>query len=268
MKSDMLQNVINTLTENYMPAFTAGPIYSSFLTRVNTRLINTVSRFVTFPDGDGVEHTMWEDTIPQEVKEDISNWLGVRNTIIDAINELEGYYPPSTFEDTCNWLTRSDAITPDAINKLEQKYAIEYMSREAAGEKLYSNMKQYVESQVQSVVRSASNLNDMRDAVLNYLNKADTEKSKDPAALSYNNLPEWFDDMVLEVVESKFSKIYEDKQFKLDTRLSPSTRQAIETELLLMENVAKKLKIELKSTQPEFDKNAFLASIGLDLSAV
>lgn len=266
MKQDNLQKVINAMTENHMTSYTSGPIYSSFLFRVNSTLINLVSRHVTFPDGDGVEHTMWEDTIPVEVKEQISNWLGVRNTIIDAINELDGGYPPATIGETYDYLISTATNVNET--QLKQQFALEYLRRQKAGEKLHSNIKDYVDDSYTAVMRSNANLVDTRDAVITYLDKAETDKSKDPAALSYNNLPEWFDDMVLSVFEAKFSALYGKKLTMLDRPLSPSTRQAIETEALLMESVADKLKVELKSTRPEIDQNAFLASLGLDLSAI
>lgn len=267
MQNDNLQNIINAMTSNQMTSYTAGPIYSSWLFRVNSTVINLVSRFVSFPDGSGVEHETWEDTITPEVKEQLHNWLGVRNNIIDAINDLEGGFPPSSFDDTYTYLVQSASNVNES--QLKQMFAKEYIRRQQAGEKMHSTIKQYVEDHVTATIKGNETLIDVKDTVLNYLYKEESAKTKDASAVSYSNLPEWFDDMVFTVFESKFSEMYSKKQVMLDRRLSPSTRQAIETELYLMIETAKQVGVEIKPVEnTDFDQNAYLSSLGLNPSAI
>lgn len=267
MTQDTLQSIINAMTKSQMTSYTAGPIYSSFVFRVNSTLINLVSRFVTFPDGTGIEHETWEESIPADVKEQVHNWLGVRNNIVDAINELDGGYPPASIEDTYNYLLQSASNVDQ--NQLMQSFALDYVRRQSAGEKMHSTIQQYVEDHVATTLRSNSMLADTKDQVLSYLSKEDLEKSKDASATSYCNLPEWFEEVIATVFEAKFTDAYNKKLVLLDRRLSPNTRQAIETEVFLMEDVAKEIGIKLKhDKKSDFDQNAYLASLGLVSSAV
>lgn len=261
--TDTLNQTIATFSSHQMTSYTAGPIYSAWLFRVNNTLINTVSRHVRFADGAGVEHMPWDQDLTDDVKHDIANWLGVRNTIVDAIEDLEGGYPPSSFADTYEYLLQGNP--EDNERSLKQSYAMEYISRAKRGEKLHSTVQQYVEDNYAQSVKNYSTLRDVRDNVLAYLDNADYVKSRS-SAMDYGNLPDWFDEMIYTVSSSKFAASYGKKLTMLDRQLSASTRKAIETEIFLMEQVAQELNYELpvQTTTPTID-SGYLASLGITL---
>jgi hypothetical protein len=203
----------------------------------------------------------WDQDLTDDVKHDIANWLGVRNQIVDAIEDLEGGYPPSTFADTYDYLLRSNP--EDRSRELMQSYAVEYINRVKRGDKLHSTVKQYVEDNFAQAVKNYSTLRDVRDNVLNYLEQASYVKDRSEA-MEYNNLPEWFDEMVYTVGSTKFAASYSKKLTMLDRNLSPNTRKSVETEIFLMEQVAQELNYELPTPveTAEVD-NAYLASLGI-----
>jgi hypothetical protein len=259
--SDTLNNTVAVYSKYQMTSYTAGPIYSAWLFRVNNTLINAVSRLVRFPDANGVEHMPWDQDLTDDAKHEISNWLGVRNQIIDAIEDLDGGYPPSSFADTYEYLLRSNP--DDNERSLKQSYAVDYINRVRRGEKLHSTVQQYVEDNFAQTVRNYSILYDVRDQVLAYLDKAAYVKERSES-MEYNNLPDWFDEMIYTVASTKFASSYSKKLVTLDRKLSPSTRTAIESEIFLMEQVAQELNYELPtaSLTPQID-SAYLASLGL-----
>jgi hypothetical protein len=259
--SDTLTQTIAAFDKYQMNSYTVGPIYSAWLFRVNNTLINLVSRQVRFPDGAGIEHAAWEDEMTDDVKHEVQNWLGVRNSIVDAIEELEGGYPPSSFADTYDYLLRNNP--EDNERTLKQSFARDYLQRVKRGEKMHSTVQQFVEDNYAQSVRSYSNLQDTRDNVLSHLEKAGYAKERNNP-LSYDNLPDWFEEMVYSVGSSKFANSYSKKLITLDRNLSPQTRTAIETEIMLMEQVALELKYDLPVVEMT-DKidHHYLASLGI-----
>ena len=259
--SDILNTTIAVYSKYQMTSYTAGPIYSALLFRVNSTLINAVSRLVRFPDGAGIDHTPWDQDLSQDAKSEIANWLGVRNHIVDAIEDLEGGYPPSTFEDTYNYLLRSNP--EDNERALKQSYAMEYISRAKRGDKLHSTVQQFVEDNYMQAVKAYANLNDVKEQVLGYLEQANYVKERSDL-LEYNNLPDWFDEMVYTVTSAKFAASYAKKLTMLDRTLSPTTRKAVETEVFLMEQVAQELNYELPAPADTTSiDSAYLASLGI-----
>jgi hypothetical protein len=256
-----LEQVITTFDQHNMSSYVAGPIYSSWLFRINSTLINLVSRQVKFPDGSGVEHTPWEEEVTDDVKAEIMNWLGVRNVVCDAIDNLEGGYPPAEIYNTYEWLLGNNP--EDNALAIKQQFAKEYVDRKNKGDKLHSPIKQYVEDNYTTVVRGYQALVDTKEQVISYLDDAMFAKNK-ASPLDYGNLPEWFDDMVENVTASKFSTMYIKKLYMLDRNLAPTTRKSIETELFLMKECAQKLGIELHEPSEHDDlDDGYLASIGL-----
>lgn len=259
--SDNLNKAITAMSKYQMTSYTAGPIYSAWMFRVNNSLINAVSRLVRFPSADGVEHMPWDMDVSDDAKYEISNWLGVRNTIIDAIEDLDGSYPPSSFEDTYAYLLRGNP--EDNTKGLKQSYAMEYIGRVKRGERMHSTVQQYVEDNYAQAVRNYSQLIDTRDQVLAYLDKASYVKSRSDA-MDYGNLPDWFEEMVYTVGSTKFATSYSKKLVMLDRKLSPAIRTSIETEILLMEEVAKELNYELpEKMSTEVLDTTYLASLGI-----
>ena len=259
--SDILNTTVATYSKFQMTNYTAGPIYSAWLFRVNNTIINAVSRHVRFSDAEGVEHMPWDQDLSDDVKHDIANWIGVRNNIIDAIEDLEGGYPPSSFADTYEFLLRSNPELNERT--LKQSYAMDYIARAKRGDKLHSTVQQYVEDNFAQAVKNYSTLNDVRDNVLNYLEQACYVKDRSNA-LEYSNLPEWFDEMIYTVSSAKFIASYSKKLTMLDRNLSPNTRKAVETEIFLMEQVAQELNYDLpvQVATPAID-SAYLASLGI-----
>jgi hypothetical protein len=259
--TDLMHTTITTFNKYQMSSYTANPIYSSWLFRVNNTLINTVSRLVRFPDGTGVEHMPWEQDVSDDVKSEIANWIGVRNSIIDAIEDLDGALPPSSFENTYDYLMRNNP--EDNELPLKQSYARDYIARAKRGEKLHSTVQQYVEDNYATAVKGYATLRDTRDNVLSYLENAAYVKDRS-APLQYSNLPERFEDMIYSVSSTKFAFMYGKKLTMLDRKLSPNTRKAIETEIFLMEQVATDLNYDLPApaTNQPID-SAYLASLGL-----
>jgi hypothetical protein len=258
----LINQTISAFNKYQMTSYTVGPIYSAWLFRVNNTLINLVSRHVRFADGAGIEHMPWDQDLTDDTKHEIANWLGVRNCIVDAIEDLEGGYPPSSFADTYEYLLRGNP--EDNERALKQSFAMEYIARAKRGEKLHSTVQQYVEDNYSQAVKNYSTLRDVRDNVINYLENADYVKSRS-SALDYGNLPDWFDEMIYTVSSTKFATSYSKKLTMLDRQLSPTTRKAIETEIFLMEQVAQELNYELPQPvegTPAID-NAYLASLGL-----
>lgn len=259
--SDILNTTIACYSKFQMTSYTAGPIYSSWLFRVNNTVINMVSRLVRFPDGTGIEHMPWDQDLTDDVKHDIANWLGVRNQIVDAIEDLDGGYPPSSFADTYEYLLRSNP--EDNARALKQSYAVEYINRAKRGEKLHSTVQQYVEDNYAQAVKNYSTLRDVRDNVLNYLEQAAYVKDRSNA-LDYGNLPDWFDEMIYTVGSAKFVASYAKKLTMLDRKLSPNTRKSVETEIFLMEQVAQELNYELPApVETAAIDSDYLASLGI-----
>lgn len=263
MKSH-LDTVISTFDQFKMSPYVAGPIYSSWMFRINATLINLTSRLVRRPDGSGVEHMPWEQDVSDDAKLEIANWLGVRNSIVDAIDSLEGGYPPASFEDTYNWLIKDNP--EDNAIAIKQEFAREYIQR-SASEKLHSTLPQYVEDNFATKVRAHAALVDNKDAIIKYLEQASYVKDR-TSSLDYGNLPDWFEDMIHNTTERKFCEMYSKKLQSLDRKLAPTTRTAIETELFLMEEVAKALAIDLPKVDqvPQIDTE-YLASLGIKLAA-
>lgn len=261
--SDQLNTIIATFDKFQMSSYTVGPIYSAWLFRVNNTLINLVSKQVKFPNGDGVEHMPWDQDLTDDVRRDVANWIGVRNNIIDAIESLDGGYPPSTFEDTYDYLLRNNP--EDNEKQIKQNYAMEYIARVKRGEKLFSTIQQFVEDNYTQEVKQYNNLRDTRDHVVKYLENASYVKDRSDS-LDFGNLPEWFHDMVYTVSSNKFAASYAKKLTLLDRSLSPTTRKAIETEIFLMEQVAEDLAFDLPQSKPASDNpidSAYLASLGI-----
>lgn len=258
-----LEKTISTFDQYQMTSYTAGPIYSAFIFRVNNTLINLVSRHVRFPEdnANGIDHMPWDQDLSDDIKHDIANWLGVRNSIVDAIDSLEGGYPASSFADTYDYLLRSNPESEE--RNLKQNFALEYIARAKRGEKLHSTVKQYVEDNFTQAVKNHAMMIDVKEQVLDYLEKAAYVKDRS-SALEYANLPDWFEDMIFTVGSNKFIASYQKKLTMLDRTLSPTTRKAIETEIFLMEQVAQELNYELPAPveTPEID-SAYLASLGL-----
>ena len=259
--SDILNKTIATYSTYQMTSYTAGPVYSAWLFRVNNTLINAVSRLVRFPDGTGIDHTPWDQDLNDDAKHEIANWLGVRNQIIDAIEDLEGSYAPSTIENTYDYLLRSNP--EDNARGLMQSYAMEYINRVKRGDKLHSTVQQYVEDNYKQAVKNYANLVDVKEQVINYLEQAAYVKDRSES-MEYNNLPEWFDEMVYTVGSTKFAASYGKKLTMLDRTLSPTTRKAVETEIFLMEQVAAELNYELPvPADTSTIDSAYLASLGI-----
>lgn len=260
-----INEIISTLDQHNMSSYVSGPIYSSWLFRVNSTLINATSRLVRFPDGAGVEHTPWEQDVSDDAKAEIANWLGVRNSICDAIDSLEGGYPPASIASTYEYLVGNNPEF-NALD-IKQGFAKEYVERKNRGDKLHSTLKQYVEDNYATVVRGYENLVDVKDQVLAYLDKASYVKDRS-SQLEFNNLPEWFNDMVENTTSAKFSSMYAKKLIMLDRNLTPKTRQSIETELFLMKECAIKLGIDLQEPEEADDSgdDAYLESIGLKVA--
>lgn len=259
--SDLMTTTILTFSKFQMSSYIAGPIYSAWLFRVNNTLINAVSRLVRFPDGAGVEHMPWDQDITDDERHTIANWLGVRNSILDAIEDLEGSLPPSSFADTYDFLLRNNP--EDNERSLKQSYAMEFIARAKRGEKLHSTVQQYVEDNYAQAVKSYSTLRDVRDNVLGYLENASYVKDRS-SALDYGNLPDWFEEMIYTVSSTKFANLYSKKLTMLDRKLSPNTRKSVETEIFLMEQVAQELNYELPVvTENQPIDSAYLASLGI-----
>lgn len=259
--SDTLNTTIATFNKYQMTSYTAGPIYSAWLFRVNNTLINAVSRLVRFPDGAGIDHTPWDQDLSDDAKHEIANWLGVRNQIVDAIEEMEGSYPPSTFEDTYEFLLRGNP--EDNERGLKQSYAMEYIAKAKRGEKLHSTVQQFVEDNYMQAVKSYSSLVDTKEQVLSYLEQASYVKDRS-SAMEYNNLPDWFDEMLYTVGSAKFAASYSKKLVMLDRSLSPTTRKAVETEVFLMEQVAQELNYDLPAPADTATiDSTYLASLGI-----
>ena len=259
--SDILNTTISTFGKYQMTSYTVGPVYSAWIFRVNNTLINAVSRLVRFPDGTGIENAPWDQDLNDDAKHEISNWLGVRNQIVDAIEDLEGGYPPSSFEDTFNYLLRSNP--EDNARSLQQGFAVEYINRIKRGEKLHSTVQQYVSDHYNQAVKNYSTLLDVKEQVLNYLEQAAYVKERSDS-MEYNNLPDWFDEMIYVVSSSKFVASYSKKLMMLDRSLSPTTRKAVETEVFLMEQVAQELNYDLPApVDTSTVDSAYLASLGI-----
>jgi hypothetical protein len=260
--TDKLHTVITTFDNLNMSPYVAGPIYSSWLFRVNAKLINDTSRLVRFPDGDGIEHTPWEQDVSEDARSEIANWLGVRNSIVDAIDNLEGGYPPSEIADTYDYLVRNDPENNGIA--LKQGFAKEYLERKRQGDKLHSGLAQFVEDSFSALIKGHQTLIDNRDQVLGYLDKASYVKDRSNP-VEYSNLPEWFEDMIHNTTQAKFADMYTKKLCLLDRKLSPVTRSAVETELFLMENAAETIGLDLPKAEQaaDSDDSAYLQSIGL-----
>lgn len=259
--SDTLNTTIATFSKYQMTSYTAGPIYSAWLFRVNNTLINAVSRLVRFPDGAGIDHTPWDQDLSDDSKHEIANWLGVRNQIVDAIEEMEGSYPPSSFEDTYEFLLRGNP--EDNERGLKQSYAMEYIAKAKRGEKLHSTVQQFVEDNYMQAVKNYSSLVDTKEQVLNYLEQASYVKDRS-SAMEYNNLPDWFDEMLYTVGSAKFAASYSKKLVMLDRSLSPTTRKAVETEVFLMEQVAQELNYDMPAPADTATiDSTYLASLGI-----
>jgi hypothetical protein len=257
-----IETIIQALDANQMSNYVQGPIYSSWIFSINSALINLAVKLVRFPqEGEGVEHMPWEMDIGSDTQQAISQLFGIRNIITDAINELEGGYPPSSIEDTFNWMTR----TPPGLAD-KQRLAAEFIARKKRGEKLHSTVKQYVEDNFLSLVKKFDALIATKDQVIKFLSEADYVKSRSNDAMDASNLPDWLDDMAQMKLETKFVDMYTSKQRLLDRKLTPATRTAIETELILMESVADELGVELPETNDDegADDEAYIKTLKLE----
>lgn len=244
-----VEDVIHVLENNMMSAFVAGPIYSSWMFRINSSLINQVVALVKFPNEEGiaVDHTPWEMDLEEGRVQLISDFLGLRAVIVDAIDNLVGGYPPATFKDTFAWMTREDPEKNQVA--IKQSIAKEWIDRRKRGDTLHSTMRDYVESEFTDKLKRYKRLIDCGEQALRYLEDAQYVKSRSETPYDHSNLPEWVDEMAVVSVEEKFPEMYKKKLMMLDRKLSKNTRMAVETELSLMEEVAKELGVELPSKE-------------------
>lgn len=265
--SSKLENYIAVLSSHELSSYTVGPIYSSWLFSVNKALINATSKLVRLPDAEGVEAMPWDQDVSDDDRAVIANWLGVRNSIVDAMAACEYQYAPATIEDTYAYLLQDDPEDPARATAIRQAAAANYLERRKRGEQLFSPLPRYVEDTYQSAVRAHAAMRDVRDNVVDYLGKADYVKSRS-SALDYGNLPEWFDEMLSTSTERKLRDQVAKKLSLLDRPLGDKTRVSIETEIMLIREVGNVLGLDVEppkmdSASVKASEDAYLTAIGL-----